>query len=443
MLIILIAKFASSQDEKLEKKLKKILHAKEIVWDKFNEDGVLKAQSKSSGKWGMFQILDYEKRPKTLVPMRYDSLGFYDHSSDYTIVKKNGKYGVLASPWTNDIYPKLNVPCIYQEIKYTDDAWNIIAAKGDERWGYIDTETGDTLIPFVNYLYTDLPTPTSKMRKYPMRNYPEKLQKILDDPESVTEINLRGLNLTFLPEAIGKCVNAKVANLEKNNLSQLPNSFFSLKGLEVLLLGGNPSFTNFDSSFAKLTGLKELYIGTIIGSGSYSYSSESLEFSDNLAALVNLEKLVLFGHFYEYGFPKFVYGLPNLKSLSLLGTFGVGYRDLDFSKMKCRDSLRTLTIKTLETFSNMNASMKFFTHLEKIYVHTYNHKETPLWINDLKSLKLVKIIYYTPSKNRDGYYNGESAVYAYGGFYGDKEITIEERTDALVAWNDFIKKLEE
>jgi hypothetical protein len=431
-----------SQDAKLDKKIKKLLNAKEIVWDHFNEDGVLKARSKSTGKWGMYQYFYDNKRPKMLVQMKYDSLGFYDEYSSITIVKLRNKYGLLGSPWS-DGPAKLIIRCIYQDMRYTSTG-DFIAVKANNKWAYLNTENGDTLVPFVHNSFQDLPKPTYYIRENPMSEYPEKLLQLLANPEAVENIDLSGLNLTYIPNSIGKCVNARTANLEKNKLSGLPESFFELEKLEVLQIGGNPGFIKFDSNFAKLKNLRELYIGGLKSYGSFSYSTNSFEFSDKLSKLKNLKKLKIFGHFNDNGdLPQFVYNLPNLTYLKLDGVLGRDYENMDLSKLQCKDSLRQLEIRTIESFANMNESMKLFPKLEKVYVYTFKHHDKPLWINDLKSLKYVRITYYVPSKSSEGYFSDERAATGSGDYYGEKIMTDEERKEALDEYDEFLKKLEE
>lgn len=441
LIILTVFNRAFSQDEQLTKKLKKLLNAKEIVWDEYNGDGVLKAQSKASGKWGMYQYYYDNKRPKMLVQMKYDSLGFYDYSSNYTIVKIKNRYGLLGSPW-GDESAKLLIRCIYQNIKYVD-AWNFIAVKGNGKWSYLNTETGDTLVPFVHSSYEDLPKPNSYMRKYPMPEYPEILLKIMKTPKAVTEVDLSGLSLTYLPNFIGKCINAKTVNLENNKISELPESFFELNKLEVLQLGGNPGIIKFGDEYGKLTNLKELYIGALKSYGSYSYSTEYFEFSNELSNLKNLKKLKLFGYFNGDGdLPEFIYNLPNLTDLILDGIFGLDYENMDLSKMKSKDSLRKLEIKTISSFTNMNESMKLFPRLEKVYIYTYKNTDRPLWVNDLKSLKYATISYYVPT-SQEGYYSEERAMTASGDYYGDEIMTDEQRKEALEEYDEFLKKLTE
>ena len=317
-------------------------------------------------------------------------------------------------------------------------------AKGDDKWAYIGTEKGDTLIPFVHKAIKDLPRPSSYFYKHPMKEYPEKLKKIIENPQDITEIDLSRLGLTYLPQELGKCVNAKSVNLEGNKLSRLPDSFFDLQNLEELYLGSNPGLHEFDQRFAKLSNLKVLYIGAINGYGSTSYSRDSYIFSDELSKLQNLKKLSIFGNFNSDGnIPAFIYQLPNLTYLSFDGFFGYEYDKMDIGKLKCRDSLKVLSIETMESFENMNESMKFFPKLEEVYIQTYNHKQTPLWINDLPALHQVKIVYYTPSKTTEGRYIGEEAVSVYGDYYGDNVMTTQDRNKALKQWSDYLKKLEE
>jgi Leucine-rich repeat (LRR) protein len=263
--------------------------------------------------------------------------------------------------------------------------------------------------------------------------------KIIENPESFTEIDLSRLNLTYIPDAIGKCVNAISINLEGNKLTCLPDSFFELHNLEKLYMGSNPGLLEIDKRFSKLSKLRVLFIGELRGTGRLSYSRNSYEFSDELAKLQNLEILAFYGNFNGNGdIPSFVYQLPNLKELNFRGFFGKEYDKMDLKKLACKDSLRILRIVTLESFENMNASMKYFPNLYRVRIETYNHKMKPLWINDLPSLSIVEIVYYSPLKTDEWRDEGSTVISKIGSYYGDKPLTVEDRKDALKKWDEFI-----
>lgn len=443
LLLLLINGLAFSQDENSEKIIKKLLDTKEIVWDDFNQDGVFKAKNKKTGKWGMYQYLFEGKRPKTLVRMKYDSLGFYSFSSSYTIVKNKNKYGVILSPWNDEVKARSSVKCIYQKINYVESGYGMLAAKGNDLWGYIDHKSGDTLIPFVHHTFSDLPTPNRAFFKNPMKNYPAELLKIINDPESITEIDLSGLKLSYLPEEIGLCVNAKSANLQNNNLSELPGSFFNLIQLETLFLGGNPNMTDFTADFAKLKNLKILHVNTTRSGGGFIQTNSNLTFSPELARLVKLEELAIGSNFNSNGdIPEFIYQLPNLKLLFLRGNLGRPYNNIAFEKLKCRDSLTRLYIEVLESFDNWNSSMKYFSNLRSVHIKTYNNKTTPTGIYDLKKLDVIKINYYATTRNSGGYHEGLYVLEILSKWDEDV-VSPEKRKEAITKWETFIKSLEE
>lgn len=439
--ILLLLIFSTIYSQDADKEVKKLLNVNEIVWDEYNQDGVLKARNNKTGKWGMYQYAYDGKRPKTLVTMKYDSLGFYDFSSSYTIVKNKNKYGIILSPWSSD-NARRSVRCIYEQIKYVESGNGMLAAKGNNLWGYIDYKTGDTLIPFLHSSQTELPPPNNMFFEYPMQTYPEELLKIMSDPLSITEINLSRLKLTYLPDAIGLCKNAKTANLQNNNLKELPESFFELTQLEALYLGGNPQFTEFTADFGKLKNLKLLYVNKIRGSGSYMSTRSNLTFSPELGQLANLEELGIGGNFNSNNdIPEFIYSLPNLSFLDLDGSLGRSYSNISFEKMQCKDSLTFLRIGIIKDFNKMNAGLKNFSNLSSVHIHTYENTSRPLWINDLAKLDFVKIIYYVPSKDKDGYYSGETAVEISGG-WNDEILSDKLRKEAIKNWDEFVISLD-
>lgn len=95
------------------------------------------ACAKKNGKWG---ILD--KYGNTVVPFKYDE-SFYLNENGYGRIKENNKYGVV-----ND-NGKVVVSAIYDDLGYFFSMRdNIIKAKKDGKWGFINITKGKTVIPF-------------------------------------------------------------------------------------------------------------------------------------------------------------------------------------------------------------------------------------------------------------------------------------------------------
>ena len=429
------------QDAATTKTVRKLLKAKMVIWDKYNEDGVLIAQSKKTKRWRMYQYAYDGKRPKTLVSSSYDSLGFYSHSTSYTIVKNHEKYGILDSPWGVK-RPRLLVRCMYKMLKYSE-GYNVMAAKGKNNlWGYIDVKSGDTLIPFVYSNYNGLPKASRRMHKYPMREYPPQIMQIINDPESITELKLRGLKLTSLPDEIRNCKNVKSVDLQNNMLTELPDAFFELTQIESLLLGSNPYMSKFDARFGKLVNLKELYIGALKGSGTMRSTSDYLEFSSEMSKMQSLEILSLGQHFNAYSnMPEFIYGLPNLTYLSLNTLFVREFENLDLKRMKSRASIKTLYLYYLSSFKDLKEGMKYFTSLELLSVGTHTHKDPINWLYDLDSIKALYIRYYKDPSEGESYYDEALNISERGDIYDTVPIDKKQKEKIIAEWDSFIDEL--
>ena len=436
ILLLLVPLSLSAQDKNLSKKVRKLLNAKEIVWDDHNGDGVLKAKSKKTGRWGMYQYHYDDRRPKTLVSASYDSLGFYSHSQMFTIVKKKGKYGILGSPW-NDARARLNIRCKYKNIKYTN-ASNIVAVQSGNKWAYFNASNGDTLMPFVFDNYGQLPTASSYYISHPVKEMPEKLLQILKDPLSVKFINLQGLGLTFLPDEIGECINATKADLSDNHLREIPKSFFNLTKLRYLDIGGNASITDIGAEYAKLVNLKYLNVNFSYG-GEYTYSQ--LKFSDELSKLTNLEILTIYGSFLtnENDLPAFIYKLPKLKMLRLYSFMSDNYTKVNLSKMACKQSLEELRLDYVHDFTLLNRSIKEFSKLHTVVISSFKNQSKPSFIYDMKGIEFIKIVGYYRSSNDDGSYYGQEIIQIIKES-DDVAVSKKNKDKEMKKWKEFISK---
>jgi hypothetical protein len=144
------------------KRAKTKLNADLVIFDPNNGDGVLKARSKKTKKWGMYQFLD-EVNSTELIPMAYDSLNFYPFNGKYTAVYNNGKVGFYLSYSSYDKQAKQTVACKYEDYKRFDaDGVSKLAVKKNGKWGWVDWLTGEEKNEFI-YDSTDvLPYPHYK-----------------------------------------------------------------------------------------------------------------------------------------------------------------------------------------------------------------------------------------------------------------------------------------
>lgn len=130
-----------------------------IDLDGNNGDGLFKARSAETRKWGIYQYLgdDFIEA----VPMEYDSLYHFPWNGNYTAVFNEGKVGFYLSYWTFEDEAKLSVPCIYEDYKryITEDQIPKLAVKKDGKWGWVDWLTGEEKSEFVYDTPKDLPYP--------------------------------------------------------------------------------------------------------------------------------------------------------------------------------------------------------------------------------------------------------------------------------------------
>ena len=424
-----------SQTESQEKYIKKELGVKQIVWDQENQDGIFKALNKKTNKWGMFQYFE-GRRPKRLVSFKYDSLGFYKFNASFTIVKNNGKYGLISDPW-GEPKAKLIVKCKHDQLRYVKNGYGMLASKRGKNWAYIN-EQGDTLIPYASKTFEDLPIPNRQFLKHPMPNYPQKLLDILANPSKVEHIDLKGLALPYIPDEISLCVNAKTATLENNKLTELPESFFKLTQLEKLFLGGNPSLNKFGANYGKLINLKVLYIGANAGYGHGWNSRTQKTFHKEMSNLKKLKILVLDGTIMDAGdIPSFIYQLPQLTTLTLSGGIGRSFKNVHFEKMECKSKLEIMDVGVMDVLDNWNTSMQYFPKLRTVRLSIYGTKTPPIGLYDIVNLKSMKATYFVKIEN--GSYNG-AYILRLNKTDQTGKINATNRKKAIQKWETYLKK---
>ncbi len=424
----------SAQSPEETARLKKELNLKEIIWDEGNGDGVFIAQSKETKKWGMYQQIEPGKRPKKLVSMRYDSLGFFGFNGAFTVVKNEGKYGVISSPWNGEGSKQL-LPCKYELLKRGEGDWvEILASKQNGKWGYLNYQNGDTLIPFEHSRFEDLPKPSQNFYKNPMTEYPEKLNVFFQNPDTITQIDLSNCKLSFIPTEIGRCTHAIKANLEGNNFPELPDEFFNLTQLEKLYMGDNPKFTEFDARFSQLKNLTSLVVGRKTSYGSYTYSNRTYTFNTSLSSLKNLETLVLVGFFDYDSLPEFAYQLPKLSYLECK-TYSLTPINIDLKRLQCKKTITELNLGFINNLKNWDTEILQFSNLKELTLIIVHMHDPITWIMDLPKLQDIYVKGYTKIQDSE-YFQGETLMdYS----LNTKPMTLEQRKEAIDTWNKFVE----
>lgn len=107
----------------------------------------------------------------------------------------------------------------------------------------------------------------------------------LKSPERLVELEMRNLDLPFLPMSIGEFKALRKIDLKGNDVSWLPKEICSLVKLESLIVGGN-SLADLPNDIGRLTELKELRASeNVLGSLSPSFGKlknlEILDLYDN------------------------------------------------------------------------------------------------------------------------------------------------------------------
>ncbi len=137
-----------------------------IDMDGNNGDGLFKARSATSKKWGLYQYFDDEI--VEAIPMQYDSLYHFPWNGNYTAVFNEGKVGFYLSYWSYNEGAKESVQCMYEDYKryITDDQIPKLAVKKDGKWGWVDWLTGEEKSEFKYGTPEDLPYPNYKQEMW-------------------------------------------------------------------------------------------------------------------------------------------------------------------------------------------------------------------------------------------------------------------------------------
>jgi len=156
-----------------EKEIMKKLRASEIKMDEGNGDGVFRAKSKKTNKWGMYQWMFEGTKVKEMIPMEYDSLKNFPFNGNFTQVYNDGKVGIYLCEWSYQDNAKQTVACKYEDyrrINVKKGPFNgevlYLAMKKNGKWGYVDWFTGEKKTEFIYNTTKDLPYPDFEQKSH-------------------------------------------------------------------------------------------------------------------------------------------------------------------------------------------------------------------------------------------------------------------------------------
>jgi len=404
-IFLLLCGFQTTAQNSNYQNLNNSLKTDSIVFDAYNTDGLFKARHHKTKKWGLYQTIGGEI--SEIIPMQYDSLGFFDHRTGYTLVKNNGKYGVI-SEYDNNVtlaseYDKLAI------LKTKSGERAMLAAKVKDKWGYIDEKTGDTLMPFAFKTKKDLPPPDPIYYKNPNKKFSEEYYSIFNRPDTITRLNLSFQKLNFLPNEIKNCTQLKYLNLEGNFFNKVPEVLKELPNLEVLYLGANHRIVELNRNkslhiLTDLKNLKALSLGNVVTNSnnlsksfysSYIYIPRDFKFPPNLETLkIGSSDSEVFDLVYAY---------PGLKKLSIIGNFRSPI-SVDFNKIASKNSLESLTLSYTESAKSLNTHIAQYPNLSYLgVVFIYPDSSNIENIKTLKHLEDLFIgVYYEGETTEEG-----------------------------------------
>jgi len=153
-------------------KMMQKLKAWQIKMDEGNGDGVFRAQSRKTKKWGMYQWMGGSK-VKEMVPMQYDRLRNFPFNGHFTAVYNNGKVGIYLCEWSYGEKARQTVECKYEDyrrINARTDKYSApttyLAMKKDGKWGYVNWLTGEEMSEFIYDTSKDMPFPHFEQAYY-------------------------------------------------------------------------------------------------------------------------------------------------------------------------------------------------------------------------------------------------------------------------------------
>ena len=141
------------------------------------------------------------------------------------------------------------------------------------------------------------------------------LQRALNAPNLVTQLDLSNQNLTSLPPEIGQLQRLKTLRISYNKLTTLPEAICDLNNLQVLKAGYN-QLESLPECMGYLSELRELRLGF----------NQLLTLPNTFNLLEDLERLHVGYNQFEV-VPKVLFELTQLQHLGLNG-MGLGGQDL-------------------------------------------------------------------------------------------------------------------
>ena len=169
LLFLFLLSFSTTQIDAQafpKRELKAKLKADRIEMDEGNGDGVFKARSKKTHKWGMYQWMYSGTNVKMLIPMEYDSVRYFPFNGSFTAVYNDGKVGIYHCEWSFGDEAKQTIECKYEgyrRVNVRKDKYSspslYLAMKKNGKWGWVDWMTGEEKSEFIYDTIKDLPYP--------------------------------------------------------------------------------------------------------------------------------------------------------------------------------------------------------------------------------------------------------------------------------------------
>ncbi len=212
-----------------------------------------------------------------------------------------------------------------------------------------------------------------------------------------TELDLSGMKLTEVPEAIAGLTQLQSLDLSYNELTELPEAIAGLTQLQSLDLSSN-QMTEVPEEIAGLTQLQSLDLSSnqmtevpeeiagLTQLQTLDLSRNRLtELPEEIAALTQLQSLDLSGNQLTE-LPEAIAGLTQLRSLGLFNTqlFTLPHWVRDFDKL---ESLN-LGGNQLTTVPDILSEL---TALETLLIHRNELKTLPSWMGRTHSLKVLRM----------------------------------------------------
>lgn len=152
-LLALLVCFGSvrAQDEVSDKQMLKHMKAKKIEWIP-SANNLAKVYMKSTKKWGVYYISAYmssgeaEINFEEIVAPKFDSVGWLKNMEPFTLVKNNGKYGILMNPYEIQDAAERAI-CKYDaiQVKEVEGRYYALVKEGN-LWGLVDWFEGVYLV---------------------------------------------------------------------------------------------------------------------------------------------------------------------------------------------------------------------------------------------------------------------------------------------------------